>query len=815
MATLNRFLHYNSGGIEQADNGNAGSPLVSSAASLHRTGDYGLTLDTTSDWVSHNPFLGISAVDAHHGFILYVKFASTPTADARFFETRASGGQVLRLWRTSSSTIIVTDTAGTTQVTSTGTAGNDVWHKIRVYYNLNNSGAVSLELNDATPDTGTGDFDAGSAIVDELLLWGTAENGRTAFDLCAYYTGVNSTSKLGDLPANGSGADLEKWSFLGDGSPTTSGTALDAGSWPNTQERPFSATNQAEYTGGTSSGFVVTDGTNGGPNGSGDIDGDSNILAGHWMWEMTRGNGGGTQHQIVWGNDVDGQTTDNVTIGSTSAPGDIFEVLSVAATRVPLSTEEFAIGMAKDGGARDMRIVDCLCTVLHESITASGVTIAPSTASLTLSGQTPAVGTGAIVSIASPSTLTLSAQTPEVGTGAVVAIAAASALTLSTQTPTIETGVAVEPATASLTLSGQTPTIETGVNIEPATASLTLSAQTPEVGTGVGVLPGTAALTLSAQTPTINIGVNAEPATASLALSAQTPTIETGVAAEPASASLTLSAQTPTIATGVGIEPATASLTLSAQTPQIQINTNIAPATASLTLSAQTPEVGTGVNIQPGTSALTLSAQTPTVASGANVEPATASLSLSGQTPTVASGVGIEPSTASLALSAQTPAVATGVGIEPSAASLTLSAQTPAVTAGGAVDVQPAAAALTLSGQTPTVSTGASVQPSTASLSLSGQTPGVAAGKNISVPLAALGLTALTPLIGTGVQVQVTVGSLTVTANAPDINIGVNILPGVSALVLSALVPTINDAPPAPTLKKFEGLRRSVGRMMR
>jgi len=147
--------------------------------------------------------------------------------------------------------------------------------------------------------------------------------------------------------------------------PDDGGTTLNAGTWNRAGETPLAATaTNPEYT-GAGAGAVDADATNGFPEGPANdsrIDGDSNIKAMKAVVNMQRGGGGGSDHFILMGNDVDG-TTRSVDI----VPNQAFEnfyFVSELATIVPLSTEHARFGF-ETTGAQDFETQEMWAMLLH------------------------------------------------------------------------------------------------------------------------------------------------------------------------------------------------------------------------------------------------------------------------------------------------------------------------------------------------------------------------------------------------------------------------------------------------------------------
>lgn len=275
---------------------------------------------------------------------------------------------------------------------------------------------------------------------------------------------------------------------------------------------------------------------------------------------------------------------------------------------------------------------------------ATGITLSPSSGSISLAGQAPA---------------------------------------LTTQT---------NPATRSVTLAGQTPVLNTA--LAPATGSITLTGQTPTVTIQVTtfVNPATGAITLAGESPALTTALNA--ATGSVALAGQTSPLTTFLS--PATGAISLAGQSALV--GLRVNPASGSIALAGQAAALTGALN--PASGSVALTGQSPALTTALS--PATGAVTLTGQQPTLSLGSGIFPATANIAISGAAPALTTA--LTPATGSISLAGQTPVLTTA--LNPAVGAVTVTGQTPTVTSSSSNTLNPATGAITLSGQTPAVSNG-------------------------------------------------------------------------------------------------------------
>lgn len=199
--------------------------------------------------------------------------------------------------------------------------------------------------------------------------------------------------------------------------------------------------------------------------------------------------------------------------------------------------------------------------------------VAPVTASLVLSGQQPSVGFSETI-VPSTATISLSGNT----------------VVLGIRLPQPNPSWYADPDTAALTLSAYSPDVAGAATIiTPATAVITITGQQAFVGLNTVVTPDTATLTLTGYAPTVGLAASLTPQ----------------------SASLVISGYQPTLVFGFVESPSTATLTLTGYAPAVSFSTTVTPSSAALILTGYAPVVGGSRSAQPGTGSLLLTAYAP------------------------------------------------------------------------------------------------------------------------------------------------------------------------------------------------------------
>jgi hypothetical protein len=139
------------------------------------------------------------------------------------------------------------------------------------------------------------------------------------------------------------------------------------------------------------------------------------------------------------------------------------------------------------------------------TVSSGNVTVATSTATLTLTSFAPTVSTPRLVT---PTTLSLTLATfsPVVTTTSnATATPSTLSLVIDSFTPDVATPQLATPSTATLTLTAFAATAEAPAVCTPDTASLTISALAPTVSIPSVFIPGVASLSLETFPPTVSV----------------------------------------------------------------------------------------------------------------------------------------------------------------------------------------------------------------------------------------------------------------------------------------------------------------------
>lgn len=306
--------------------------------------------------------------------------------------------------------------------------------------------------------------------------------------------------------------------------------------------------------------------------------------------------------------------------GSTAGPSIDF------GTRVHDSVRETTAGSgSRNVGFGTQSSDDCALVAVAVGEVAGGVTVTPSTASLTSSAFAPTV-TASDHKTVTPSTATLSGSTfaPVVTVGTIITPATISLATAAfAPTVSISDHQAATPDTASLTLSTFAPTVTASDHktVVPDVVSLSTAAFAPTVTTTDHkvVIPSAAGLSLTAFAADV-VATDPKlvtPDTASLSLETFAPVVTAGQSATPDPASLSLTTFAPTVGLTDNqlVTPAAASLTLATFAATVIAPQIVVPGNEDLALATFAPAVevrGEG-DIEVPTALLALIAYQPDV----------------------------------------------------------------------------------------------------------------------------------------------------------------------------------------------------------
>ncbi len=300
-----------------------------------------------------------------------VKFEST-TADITSFVSLIddSSNVIFGVRLASSNKIEIVDTT-TFRITATNEVGTTNYHYIEVYFTYTGTDSAELFIDGVSEGTtSVADFFATGTIAptgtlrfihdgtnsvridDVYILSGasSADDRLGPIEVFGYQAGESATS-TGGTPTNGT------FTETGDtiGVDEVDGTALEA-----------SGASALTLT------VDLTDGSNargleGGPAaGAADVSG--TILAAKYVLNLKRGNGSGTSMRYLYGNSSETETSSADIESNLSSSYVIFEQLSITASVVPTSSDDFSFGISAgtdDTGSREIFCADAWCMLLH------------------------------------------------------------------------------------------------------------------------------------------------------------------------------------------------------------------------------------------------------------------------------------------------------------------------------------------------------------------------------------------------------------------------------------------------------------------
>lgn len=358
--TLNNFTGFETGGNEEAL-ATTGTPAYEETTV--RTGDYALKLP--ADVVNWNidPYGAVADAGDDQIFGFWVRFATgvTPSSQQPFFEAREGANPLVGLELDTSGNLKVAYNSGAEDTITTPFV-IDVWYRIEVKWQHSASGTLILHIDGSEKLSVSGkDMTAGGTLDRYRFASSSAFDGDTFFDDFYCMSGASTVSDfLGEVEVFGYQANTN--SATGD-----SGDALDTGVWQNLGQTP-AASDEGSYTGGIQTGYILCNDTvsanNYRPGPSGGVPTiDGTIQGAKWLHQLKRTNGGATVLYKRFGNNSD-TPADPGTIVSVGTAYESFFTVEVG-TPVPLSTEVFAHGLGKDGGARDLLCSEIWAFLLH------------------------------------------------------------------------------------------------------------------------------------------------------------------------------------------------------------------------------------------------------------------------------------------------------------------------------------------------------------------------------------------------------------------------------------------------------------------
>ena len=358
--TLNNFVGFETGGLEEAADTN-GSPAI--VTTIVRTGSYALDANSNNAF-SVNPFESVSDAggDQIVAFAVYI-LDTTPASQVIFFRavednTTTAGFVAFSLNLETDGDLEIQFQGGDPEIISTPFTDN-TWHYIEILWQVSNSGTFDIFIDgSAAASQFTGKDTIGSGTFDRYYLSGGGVSDFRFDDIYCMSDATGTSDFLG-----------VKTEVLGGyqntiEDATDQGSALNNGTWANVGQTPFADGTQADYQQTAAiEGFTICDeGNRAGPAG----DAPGTITGAKYIQRLNRTNGSSpTTLDKSFGNSVDGVTAVDVASALTVAFANFFEV-SEAAGVVPTNSENFAMGMGQTGsGGRDIGSHEMTAMLLH------------------------------------------------------------------------------------------------------------------------------------------------------------------------------------------------------------------------------------------------------------------------------------------------------------------------------------------------------------------------------------------------------------------------------------------------------------------
>lgn len=366
--TLNNFIGFETNDLSEAL---AVSDTPTFVTTPVHSGDFALVLDSGGEKYRIPIILG-GTTDSDNDFLLGWAFRvdALPSQQRVLINAEEDDGAPFSMWSLYLETdgdLTLKDTAGSTVVTTTSTPiAKDTWYFFEIRWQHSDSGSFDWHVDGVSVISETGvDTSRGGDISADNARYTFVYHQTTGFIDSIYCK--SGAAGTGDFL---SAVEIFRYQANTNSVSPDNGNDLDAGVWQDLGETPIgSDATPPAYTGGTLGGNVHTNDTQSvdnfrpGPKDDDNIDGDSNIKAGKWLHRMKRGNGGGTEQYARYGNSVDTIKTSADLDLPTSFTNTF--IISEAADTVPLSTEYFSHGMAKNGGAQDLEAEEIFSFILH------------------------------------------------------------------------------------------------------------------------------------------------------------------------------------------------------------------------------------------------------------------------------------------------------------------------------------------------------------------------------------------------------------------------------------------------------------------
>lgn len=369
-ATINNFIGWETGGLEEADGTEIGSAVsVNTSNPTAQFGTFRLQIDSgIGNFISWK-LIQQGTTDQGNSYIYGFYFQTNninPTTNyilVDIEDTSGGGGIDIALNLEINGNLTLRNTTNNIIGTATNPFVNDTWFLIELFFQRSNSGNASVfidgveVINVINQDFQESDIDT----VDEVTLGSSTLIGgaeKVFIDGFYFLSGANSsTERLGDFEVVGPYQNtIEDATDIGD--------TLDSGTWSNVGETPVNDTNTARYsvTAAKTGGTTTDEGNRSGPNNDARID---TIEAGKYIYKLRRGSGSGTDHFIRFGNSVDNMTDVEVSLITSFQ---IFQRVSQNFSIIPNETEFFQHGIRKDSGGKDLIASEIWAFVLQKKV---------------------------------------------------------------------------------------------------------------------------------------------------------------------------------------------------------------------------------------------------------------------------------------------------------------------------------------------------------------------------------------------------------------------------------------------------------------
>ena len=369
---INNFTGFETQGPEES------SSVTSDAydTTNPRSGSSALSLNAATD-IYDLPWVADGVTDAGTSYVFGFAFRKSGNDNANLLTIQDdSNAQIITVFLNSDGTVDLQDAAFGV-LDSTAALNNDQWYYIEVYAELNSaSGAWEWFLDGVSQGSDTGaDLTDGNAFgtATSRMRFAASSSITVLFDDVYILSGASSASdRLGGSTISEMPEvfmyqnDIATSEVSPDIAAITGASDLNTAGWGDAAETPGDDNNLCAYTDTTArSGCAYADGgSRAGPSGDSNIDGDANIVAWKGIWRGDRAGGGASTWTIYMGNDADSiGGFDNRTVTLLNGNIQNFELLGEIDP--PLSTENFAQGIGKNGGGRDWRLYEMWATLLH------------------------------------------------------------------------------------------------------------------------------------------------------------------------------------------------------------------------------------------------------------------------------------------------------------------------------------------------------------------------------------------------------------------------------------------------------------------